>query len=134
MRHRNRIPVISPNLDDLLIFFLILLLIPSIIIAHFTSFNSFLVYILLIISFLSVFILSYLVIEKVKPSEIKKIGSKYVVSGLSLLLIILLIPAALITNLIHLPFVFVYVLLAIVFFIVLAYLVIKKIIIHAESV
>ncbi len=122
MDYKSRINRISQNLDDLLIFFLILLLIPSLIIAHFTSFNLFSAYVLLIVSFLSIFTLSYLTIEKVKLSEIKKVGAKYLVSGLSLLLIVLLIPTTILANLVQLPFVFIYVILVIVFFIALVYL------------
>jgi hypothetical protein len=117
MGHKDKINIISPNLDDLLIFFLILLLIPSAIIAHFTSFNLLSVYVLLFVSFLSIFTLSHLLIYKVKPNEIKKVGAKYIVSGLSLLLIVLLIPAAVIENLVHLPFVLIYMILLIIFFI-----------------
>lgn len=132
MGYKDRVYVISPDLDDLLIFFLILLLIPSIIISYFTSFNLFSVYVLLIVSFLSVFTLSHIFIKKVvDPEELKKVGAKNIVSGLSMFLIVLLIPAIIIANLVHSPFVFVvvYIISVIVFLIILVRLIIKKIII-----
>lgn len=52
----------------------------------------------------------------------KKVGAKYIVSGFSLLLIVLLIPGVVITNLVRLPFVFVYGFLLVLFFVILAYL------------
>lgn len=104
---------ISPNLDELIIFFLILLLVVSIVIPHFTSFNLFSVYTLLTVSFLSIFIFCDLSIGR---------GSKYIFSKLSLYLVLLLIPSVFVANLINLSFFLVYGFFVFIFFIVLIYL------------
>lgn len=115
MGRKDNIPIISPNLDDLLIIFLGLLLIPSMIIAHFISFNSFLVYVLLIVSFLGIFIFGSITIEKA--------GKQYHSSkGLGLFIIILLAPSAIIAGLTQLSFILVYAVLIISFFAALIYM------------
>ncbi len=118
MDYKSRINRISPNLDDLLIFFLILLLIPSLIIAHFTSFNIFSAYVLLIVSFLSLFIFCVVGINKIK--------GKYEISKLSLFLVLILIPSVFVANLTKLSFFLVYGFLVFIFFLVLVYLIKKE--------
>ncbi len=118
MDYRSRINRISPNLDDLLIFFLALLLIISIIVAPFISFDLFLIFTFLAVSFLSLFILCVV--------DINKIKGKYEISKLSLFLVLILIPSVFVTNLTKLSFFLVYGFLVFIFFLVLVYLIKKE--------
>ncbi len=118
MDYRSRINRISPNLDDLLIFFLALLLIISIIVAPFISFDLFLIFTFLAVSFLSLFILCVV--------DINKIKGKYEISKLSLFLVLILIPSVFVANLTKLSFFLVYGFLVFIFFLVLVYLIKKE--------